>query len=152
VIAEVRDLFLARVDQAIRAAGVDSPVSIAALRAGAVQLLDQMTTEGARSGFALANSLTASQIRLVDDNQLELSIRLGDIANTRAMNARLHSKFHRVSLRCSIARRCASPTTRCRPKRSAAPWPKCSVPRIPRTRRHLPVWPTSKRSWPTNCR
>jgi hypothetical protein len=80
VIAEVRDLFLDRVEKVIRMAGVDSPVSIAALRAGAVQLLDQMTTEGARTGFALANSLTASQIRLVDDNQLELSIRLGDIS------------------------------------------------------------------------
>lgn len=80
VIMEVRELFLDRVEKAIRAAGVDSPVSIAALRAGAVQLLDQMTTEGARTGFALANSLTASQIRLVDDNQLELSIRLGDLS------------------------------------------------------------------------
>lgn len=95
VIAEVRDLFLARVDQAIRAAGVDSPVSIAALRAGAVQLLDQMTTEGARTGFALANSLTASQIRLVDDNQLELSIRLGDIAkHLRDECASALYKFH----------------------------------------------------------
>lgn len=95
VIAEVRDLFLARVDQAIRAAGVDSPVSIAALRAGAVQLLDQMTTEGARTGFALANSLTASQIRLVDDNQLELSIRLGDIAkHLRDECAASLYKFH----------------------------------------------------------
>jgi hypothetical protein len=80
VIAEVRELFLDRVEKAVRAAGVEAPVSIAALRAGAVQLLDQMTTEGARTGFALANSLTASQIRLVDDNQLELSIRLGDLS------------------------------------------------------------------------
>lgn len=80
IIAEIRRLFLDRVEKAVRSAGVDSPVSIAALRAGAIQLLDQMTTEGARSGFALANSLTASQIRLVDDNQLELSIRLGDIS------------------------------------------------------------------------
>ncbi len=80
VIAEVRALFLDRIERTVRAAGVESPISVAALRAGAIQLLDQMTTEGARSGFALANSLTASQIRLVDDNQLELSIRLGDIS------------------------------------------------------------------------
>ncbi|MBU1237985.1 MAG: DUF1631 domain-containing protein [Gammaproteobacteria bacterium] len=77
---EVRTLFLSRVERAVRSAGVESAVSIAALRDGAIQLLDQMTTENARTGFALANSLTASQIRLVDDNQLELSIRLGDIS------------------------------------------------------------------------
>jgi hypothetical protein len=95
VIAEVRELFLDRVEKAIRAAGVDSPVSVAALRAGAVQLLDQMTTEGARTGFALANSLTASQIRLVDDNQLELSIRLGDISkHLRDECASALYKFH----------------------------------------------------------
>jgi hypothetical protein len=95
VIAEVRELFLARVEKAVRAAGVDSPASIAALRAGAVQLLDQMTTEGARTGFALANSLTASQIRLVDDNQLELSIRLGDISKRlRDECAAAVYKFH----------------------------------------------------------
>ncbi|MBI5784298.1 MAG: DUF1631 family protein [Rhodocyclales bacterium] len=95
VIAEVRELFLDRVEKAIRTAGVDAPVSIAALRAGAVQLLDQMTTEGARTGFALANSLTASQIRLVDDNQLELSIRLGDISkHLRDECAGALYKFH----------------------------------------------------------
>jgi len=95
VIAEVREFFLDRVEQAIRAAGVDAPVSIAALRAGAIQLLDQMTTEGARTGFALANSLTASQIRLVDDNQLELSIRLGDISkHLRDECAGALYKFH----------------------------------------------------------
>jgi hypothetical protein len=95
ILAEVRELFLARVERAIRMAGVDSPVSIAALRAGAVQLLDQMTTEGARTGFALANSLTASQIRLVDDNQLELSIRLGDISkHLRDECASSLYKFH----------------------------------------------------------
>jgi hypothetical protein len=95
VIAEVRAVFLDRVERAIRAAGVDAPFSIAALRAGAAQLLDQMTTEGARTGFALANSLTASQIRLVDDNQLELSIRLGDISKhlRDECSAQLY-KFH----------------------------------------------------------
>jgi hypothetical protein len=80
IVAEVRALFLDRVVGAVRSAGVESSASIEALRSGAAQLLDQMTTEGARTGFAVANSLTASQIRLVDDNQLELSIRLGDIA------------------------------------------------------------------------
>ena len=80
VLSEVRTVFLDRVERAVRAAGVDTPASVAALRDGAILLLDQMTTAGARTGFALANSLTASQIRLVDDNQLELSIRLGDIS------------------------------------------------------------------------
>jgi hypothetical protein len=95
IIAEVRKLFLDRVERTVRMAGVDSAVSIAALRAGAIQLLDQMTTEGARSGFALANSLTASQIRLVDDNQLELSIRLGDISkHLRDECSNFLYKFH----------------------------------------------------------
>ena len=98
VIAEVREAFLGRVEYAVRAAGVAAPASIEALRAGAALLLDQMTTEGARTGFALANSLTASQIRLVDDNQLELSIRLGDIAKRlrdECANAlyRFHQRF-----------------------------------------------------------
>lgn len=95
IIAEVRALFLDRVIGAVRAAGVDSAVSIEALRSGAAQLLDQMTTEGARTGFAVVNSLTASQIRLVDDNQLELSIRLGDIAkHLRDECATPMYKFH----------------------------------------------------------
>lgn len=95
IIAEVRALFLDRVIGAVRAAGVESAASIEALRGGAAQLLDQMTTEGARTGFAVANSLTASQIRLVDDNQLELSIRLGDIAkHLRDECATPMYKFH----------------------------------------------------------
>lgn len=95
VIAEVRNAFLGRVEYAVRAAGVEAPASIEALRTGAALLLDQMTTEGARTGFALANSLTASQIRLVDDNQLELSIRLGDMAKRlRDECANVLYKFH----------------------------------------------------------
>lgn len=95
LIAEVRALFLDRVEKAVRIAGVSVPASIEALRTGSVQLLDQMTTEGARTGFALANSLTASQIRLVDDNQLELSIRLGDMSKRlRDECANVLYKFH----------------------------------------------------------
>jgi hypothetical protein len=95
VIADVRRIFLDRVEFAVRAAGVDAPASIESLRTGAILLLDQMTTEGVRTGFALANSLTASQIRLVDDNQLELSIRLGDISKRlRDECANALYKFH----------------------------------------------------------
>ncbi len=82
LIAEIRDLFLDRLTRTMRAAGIDSSTAIEALCASAAQLFDVTTGGGGsgRSGFALANSLTASQIRLVDDNQLELSIRLGDLS------------------------------------------------------------------------
>ena len=80
LIAEIRALFLDRVTRAVQAAGVESPAGIETLRTSAAQLLDQITTENARTGFALADSLTASRIRLVDDKQLELSIRLGDLS------------------------------------------------------------------------
>lgn len=107
IIAEVRALFLDRVEKAVRNAGIDSADSIAALRTGSIQLLDQMTTEGARTGFALANSLTASQIRLVDDNQLELSIRLGDISKRlrdecAAFLYKFHQRFVTVLDRASL--------------------------------------------------
>jgi hypothetical protein len=96
LIAQIRELFL---DRLVKAVGVMEVAAsgIEALRAAAAQGFDELTAEDTRSGFALANSLTASQIRLVDDNQLELSLRLGDLS--RRLSDECWSGTHRFHQR-----------------------------------------------------
>ncbi len=80
VLAELRALFLDRLAKTAQAAGVFSAAGIEALRRGSGQFFDDMASGGGRAGFDSAQGLTASNIMLVDDNQLELSIRLGDLS------------------------------------------------------------------------
>lgn len=89
-------MFLDRLVRTVGAAGVAAS-AIETLRATAAKGFDELTAENARSGFALANSLTASQIRLVDDNQLELSLRLGDLS--RRLSDDCWTGTHRFHLR-----------------------------------------------------
>lgn len=80
VLSEIRELFLDRLVKTAQAAGVFSAVGLEALRRGAGRFFDDMASGGARAGFEQAQGITASHIMLVDDNQLELSIRLGNLS------------------------------------------------------------------------
>lgn len=79
-LAQLRQLFLDRLAQSVHAAGVGMPRALEALARGAGQFFDDMTSPSGRAGFEQAAGLTASKIRLVDDADLEFSIRLGDLA------------------------------------------------------------------------
>lgn len=80
VLAEVRTLFLERLAKLTQMAGVYSPVALEALRRGSGKFFDDMVSGRGRGGFDVSSGLTASKIGLVDDQQLELSIRLGELA------------------------------------------------------------------------
>ena len=80
VLAEIRALFLDRLAALGKRAGVFSTAALEALRRGSGQFFDDMTSARGRGGFDVASGLTASKIGLVDDHQLELSIRLGEFA------------------------------------------------------------------------
>lgn len=80
VLAEIRALFLGRLAKTAQMAGVFSVGGLEALRDAVGRFFDDMTSGGDRAGFEQADGLTASNIMLVDDNQLELSIRLGDLS------------------------------------------------------------------------
>jgi hypothetical protein len=80
VLAEVRMLFLDRLASLGQRAGIFSSTALDAVRRGSGQFFDDMTSARGRGGFDVASGLTASKIGLVDDHQLELSIRLGEFA------------------------------------------------------------------------
>lgn len=80
VLAQMRALFLERLCQIVQAAGLSQSRALEHLTEGVGQFFDEMTSQSARSGFEQAAGLTASKIRLVDDADLEFSIRLGDLS------------------------------------------------------------------------
>jgi hypothetical protein len=97
-LALVRQLFLDGLARSVQAAGIGVPRALAALASGAGQFYDDMASQGGRSGFEQAAGLTASKIRLVDDADLEFSIRLGDLARRLLDDcgvslAKLHPRF-----------------------------------------------------------
>jgi hypothetical protein len=98
VLAEVRTVFLNRLSRSVAAAGVSSPVATEALRRGAGRFFDDMAERGVRPGFEQAAGLTASRIMLVDDKQLELSIRLDELSrrlfdHCAVILTKLHQRF-----------------------------------------------------------
>lgn len=80
VLAEVRRLFLERLSQTVQSAGLTAPRALDALCRSSGQFFDEMTSSSGRAGFEQAAGLTASKIMLVDDAELEVSIRLGDLS------------------------------------------------------------------------
>jgi len=80
VLAEVRELFLERLVKLAQMAGVFPAGALEALRQGSGKFFDDMASGHGRGGFDVSSGLTASSIGLVDDEQLELSIRLGELA------------------------------------------------------------------------
>lgn len=98
LLAEIRGLFLDHLAETVAATGMSSAAGIKALRAGAGQFFDDMSLARSGMGFAIADDITASQIMLVDDKQLEFSIRMGELSRRvgeacSASLSRLHRRF-----------------------------------------------------------
>ena len=79
ILTETRRLFLDRLVNIVSPAGGFPAPAQEAVRRGSGRFFDEITTNKTRAGFEQARGLTASKITLVDDNQLELSIRLGEV-------------------------------------------------------------------------
>jgi hypothetical protein len=96
LLAEIRGLFLDHLAETVAATGMSSAAGIKALRAGTGQFFDDMSLARPGMGFAMADDITASQIMLVDDKQLEFSIRMGELSRRvgEACSASL-SRLHR---------------------------------------------------------
>jgi hypothetical protein len=78
-LAEVRGTYLDGLARLARQSGVYSTSAIEALCRGSGQFFDDMTSGDGRAGFEAATGLTASKIGLVDDQQLEVTIRLSEL-------------------------------------------------------------------------
>jgi hypothetical protein len=108
LVADIRALFLDRLAKIVQAAGMSSVAGVDALRSGAGRYFDDMSSERPGAGFVLADDITASQIMLVDDKQLEFSIRMGELsrrvgeacsASLQKLHRRLVTLLARPSLR-----------------------------------------------------
>lgn len=84
LIAHIRGQFADRLTSVLRAAGFSSRAGFEALGRTIDQIFAEVTATDSRTSFELLNSLTLSQIRLVDDSQLALSLRLGDLSRRLA--------------------------------------------------------------------
>ncbi len=98
LLAEIRGLFLDHLAETVEATGMSSAAGIKALRSGTGQFFDDMSLARPGMGFAMADDITASQIMLVDDKQLEFSIRMGELSRRvgeacSASLQRLHRRF-----------------------------------------------------------
>lgn len=80
LLAEIRTQYLDQLTRTAQAAGIASSAGLEALANGAGRFFDAMTAERSATDFSMADDLTASQINLVDDNQLDFSIRLGELS------------------------------------------------------------------------
>lgn len=79
-IAEVRRHFLDRLAIIVAGDGAMSAPSRDAVQRGAGRFFDEIVSQRSPAGFEQAHGLTASKISLVDDNELELGIRLGTLS------------------------------------------------------------------------
>ena len=98
VIQDCRRHFLASLNSLAREGGIHSARALQALEEGAGGLFDDLLRTDRRSGFALAEGLTASRITLVDDHQLEQELRRDDMA--RRLHERCTGSLWRLHLRC----------------------------------------------------
>ena len=83
ILGECRDLLCERLAALARNAGLREADALAALRQGTADHFDSLVKGGA-SDFEQAGNLTASRIRLVDDDQLEFAIALTELSGELA--------------------------------------------------------------------
>jgi len=108
VLAETRAVFLNRLSKSVAVAGTASSAATEALCLGAGRFFDYMAERGSRPGFEQAAGLTASKIMLVDDDQLELSLRLNELSRQLfdqcgPMLSKLHQRFITLLGRVDLA-------------------------------------------------
>lgn len=84
VLRDCRELFQQRLAEAVRQSGVDSPATLAAFAEAVGASHDELAAAKQRGGFDQTHGLTASRITLMCDSDLELEIRIGEIARRLA--------------------------------------------------------------------
>jgi hypothetical protein len=80
VLRDSRMLFQRRLTEIARLAGVTSPPVIEAFTEALGTAHDELAASNQRDGFEQTHGLTSSRITLMGDDDLELEIRIGDIA------------------------------------------------------------------------
>ena len=81
VLRDCRELFQRRLAEVAQQAGVTSPAVLAAFTREIGEVHDELASSAQQDGFEQTAGLTASRISLVGNDDLELEIRIGDIAN-----------------------------------------------------------------------
>ena len=89
ILRDSRELFQRRLVEIARQSGVTSPLVLDAFSREIGQAHDELTASSQRDGFEQTAGLTASRITLVGDDDLELDIRIGEIANRLNSNERI---------------------------------------------------------------
>lgn len=81
ILRECRELFQQRLVDIARQSGVSSPSAIEAFAREAGVAHDELASAAQQDGFGQTAGLTASRISLIGNDDLELDIRIGNIAN-----------------------------------------------------------------------
>jgi len=89
ILRDCRELFQRRLGEIARQAGVSSPSVLAAFTREIGEGHDELAATSRQDGFEQTAGLTASRISLVGNDDLELEIRIGDIANHLKGNDRI---------------------------------------------------------------
>jgi hypothetical protein len=97
VLTECRQLYLDRLRQSARDAGLSEESALEALQRGSGEFFDAMASRQGRAGFEQAKGLTASRISLVNDRDLAISIKLGEMS--RLLSEATAAQLWKLSLR-----------------------------------------------------
>ena len=89
VLRDCREFFQRRLAEIAQLAGVTSPSVLAAFTREIGEAHDELASTSQQDGFEQTAGLTASRITLVGNDDLELEIRIGDIANHLKGNDRI---------------------------------------------------------------
>lgn len=89
VLRDCRELFQRRLADIARQSGISASSVIDAFTRDVGDAHDELASSVQQDGFEQTNGLTASRITLVGDDDLELDIRIGEIANRLKGNERI---------------------------------------------------------------
>ena len=89
ILRDCRELFQRRLAEIARQSGISSPSVIDAFSREIGDAHDELASSDQQDGFEQTNGLTASRITLVGNDDLELDIRIGEIANRLKGNERI---------------------------------------------------------------
>ncbi|MBK8744968.1 DUF1631 family protein [Propionivibrio sp.] len=89
VLRESRELFQRRLSDIARQSGITSSSTLEAFSGEIGAVHDELAASAQQDGFEQTDGLTASRISLVGNDDLELEIRIGEIANRLKNNERI---------------------------------------------------------------
>ena len=108
ILEECRDLFIRRLVDIAQQSGIIQPPVLDAMRREAAEAHDELAAETSPEGFDQTQGLTASRISLLGHDDLEIDIRIGEIASHLRDDQRID--HWRVQLRyMSLLQRPAMP-------------------------------------------